>query len=55
MTEMLSNSIDSAVGNSIDNENQNPNLNNIHDTSIMVDPRKSIFFKPKPEEYEIDE
>lgn len=31
------------------------NLENILDTSVMIDPRKSIHFKYRPEEYDIME
>lgn len=54
MDEMLSNSNDSAMGKSVENE-QNQNFNNILDTSVMVDPRKSVYFKPRPEDYDIEE
>lgn len=54
MENILSNSFDSAMGKSLENE-QNQNFNNILDTSVMVDPRKSTYFKPRPEEYDIEE
>lgn len=54
MEEIANQSSDSAVGNSIENE-QNQNFENILDTSIMVDPRKSIYYKPRPEDYDIEE
>lgn len=54
MEQALASSFDSAVGKSVENE-QNQHFNNILDTSVMVDPRKSAYFKPRPEEYDIEE
>lgn len=45
-------SVSSQQQRSIENDH---NLANILDTSVMVDPRKSVYHKYRPEDYDIEE
>lgn len=54
MDQLASNSYEAAPRSSTDNE-QNHNMENILDTSVMVDPRKSVYYKPRPEDYDVDD
>lgn len=50
--DILNGSDLSAAQRSIENDR---NLENILDTSVMIDPRKSVHYKYRPEEYDIME
>lgn len=50
--ELLNCSDASSQQKSIENDH---NLENILDTSVMIDPRKSIHHKYRPEDYDIEE
>lgn len=49
--EVLNHS-DLAATRSMENDH---NLENILDTSVMVDPRKSLHYKHRPEDFEIED
>lgn len=53
MEELTSNSYEATPTHSTENK-QNQNMENILDTSVMVDPRKSVYYKSRPEEYDVE-
>lgn len=54
MDQLSSHSYEATPRNSTSNE-QNQNMENILDTSVMVDPRKSVYYKPRPEDYDVED
>lgn len=53
MDPMATNLFDSTRNYNPKND-KNTNFENILDTSIMIDPRKSMYFKTTPEDFEIE-